>query len=90
MSWQNKLKQLIKNKKDLINYNKIEEAENIESEFEYYIEYEWHDSLGLTHLSTLEYSEAIDMLQDLNQLMELGAFITVSAYGKIKIDENIS
>jgi hypothetical protein len=88
MSWETKLKKLISNKTDKIDYSKhVQEAET-DNIFEFYIEYEWVDSIGLTHFQTLEYQEAMDMLQDLPHI-KLLENVTVSSYGKIKMDDKI-
>lgn len=88
MSWETKLKKLIKNKKDSIDYSKISHDSESDNVFEFYIEYEWFDSVGLTHFQTLEYQEAMDMLQDLPHI-KLLENVTISSYGKIKMDDKI-
>jgi hypothetical protein len=87
MSWQNKFKKIVKDKKDLINYTKSIVVD--EDEFDYFIEFEWVDSIDQVHFHTLEYSDVIDLLNDLHNLKNLYN-ITVHAYGLKKINDLLS
>ena len=84
MSWESKFKKIVKDKKDLINYNRSIVVDD--DEFDYFIEFEWIDSIDQVHFHTLEYSDAIDLLNDLHNLKFLDN-ITVNAYGLKNLDD---